>query len=219
MRFNKTKQDNSQYKWNYKVPKINQGKQTLNDMSLIVGFYDNYLVTKTGSLVGHLIVSGINLDLLNDIEQEDVFNDYNAFLMSTIGNGIKEEHQYSDTTIPVNMTNYIVNQKKKYIEEMELENTNNFKKELIASYIDHWTKVQQKKAMTTKKHILTVKVKLHDKTEESLLQAVQDLTEKLNQTKKDLEDSLSDFDIQAQILPVQEIEMILKNLINFKGKG
>ena len=130
MKFNKKKQNNSKYTWDYKVPKINQGKQTLNDMSLIVGFYDNYLVTKTGSLVGHLIVSGINLDLLNDIEQEDVFNDYNAFLMSTIGNGIKEEHQYSDTTIPVNMTDYIVNQKKKYIEEMESENTNNFKKEL-----------------------------------------------------------------------------------------
>ncbi len=79
MKFNKVKQEKSKYKWDYKVPKINQGKQTLNDMSLIVGFYDNYLVTKTGSLVGHLIVSGINLDLLNDIEQEDVFNDYNAF--------------------------------------------------------------------------------------------------------------------------------------------
>lgn len=209
--------DNS-YEWNYRSPKINSNKQTLDEMSLIIGSYDNYLVTKTGSLVGLLTVTGVNLDLLNEVEQEDLFKDFNAFLITSLSNNILEEHQYSDITTPVNMTDYIINQKKKYIEEIEKDKPIFFKKQLIASYIDHWSNVQAMKSMTTKTHIIALKIKIKDKTEETLFQAVQDLTEKLIQTKKDLEESLNDFDIQANIMTIQEVEKILKNLINFKGR-
>ena len=214
---NSTKKQKN-YTWDFKAPKINQGKETIDEMSLIVGSYDNYLVTKTGNLIGHLIATGINLDLLNEVEQEDLFKAFNAFLITTLSGDSEEIQQYLDIPTPVNMTEYIINQKKKYLEEKEKASPIYFKQELIASYIDHWSKVQAKKAMTTKKHILALKVPIKDKSEETLYQAVQDLTEKLNQTRKDLMESLSDFDIQVEIMTVQETEVILKNLINFKGR-
>lgn len=87
MRLKKSKTANKSAKldWDYQPPKINGGKETIDDMSLVVGMYGNYEVTKTGNLVGILEVSGINLDLLNETEQQDVFEDYGAFLMSTLG--------------------------------------------------------------------------------------------------------------------------------------
>ncbi|WP_461146139.1 hypothetical protein, partial [Salinifilum aidingensis] len=95
MRLKKSKIANksAELDWDYQPPKINGGKETIDDMSLVVGMYGNYEVTKTGNLVGILEVSGINLDLLNETEQQDVFEDYGAFLMSTLGEGVDEAGQ------------------------------------------------------------------------------------------------------------------------------
>ena len=71
--------------------------------------------------------------------------------------------------------------------------------------------------MTTKQHLLIVKVKIKDKSVESLDLAVNNLDEKINQVKRDLENALADFDLTAKILPSQEVLEVLKNLINFKG--
>ncbi|MDN5440335.1 MAG: conjugal transfer protein, partial [Lactococcus lactis] len=198
-------------------PKINGGKETIDDMSLIVGMYDNYQVTKTGNLVGILEVSGINLDLLNDNEQQDVFNDYGAFLMSTLGEGVDDTLQFIEPTIPVNMTAYINGLKRKYLDLKLNHPEQEFKINLLASYLDHFTTVQNSKNMTTKQHLLIVKVKIKDKSVESLDLAVNNLDEKINQVKRDLENALADFDLTAKILPSQEVLEVLKNLINFKG--
>ena len=101
---NKTANKSARLDWDYQPPKINGGKETIDDMSLVVGMYGNYEVTKTGNLVGILEVSGINLDLLNETEQQDVFEDYGAFLMSTLGEGVDDTLQFLEPTIPVNMT-------------------------------------------------------------------------------------------------------------------
>ncbi len=71
--------------------------------------------------------------------------------------------------------------------------------------------------MTTKQHLLVVKVKIKDKSIESLDLAVNNLDEKINQVKRDLENALTDFDLTAKVLSSQEVLEILKNLINFKG--
>lgn len=90
----KTASKSATLDWDYQPPKINGGKGTIDDMSLVVGMYGNYEVTKTGHLVGILEVSGINLDLLNETEQQDVFEDYGAFLMSTLGEGVDDTLQF-----------------------------------------------------------------------------------------------------------------------------
>lgn len=209
----------SNLKWEYEPPKINAEKETIDDMSLIVGFYENFVLTKSGNLIGILTASGINLDLLNDIEQEDVFNDYNAFLMATVGEQVNEHQQYSDIPLPVDMKGFLKNAKRNYLIEKNSENSNNFKVQLMASYIDHYQKIQQKQNLTSKVHLLTVGVKVADKTEESLLYAEKELSEKMEEYKRNLETAFNDFDLVARSLTSVEIKAIFKNLINFKGKG
>ena len=203
--------------WDYQPPKINGGKQTIDDMSLISGMYGDYEVTKTGNLVGIIEVSGINLDLLNDREQEDVFEDYGAFLMQTLGEGVDDSLQFLEPTIPVNMTAYLNGLKKRYLALQKEQPEQQFKIQLLASYIDHFTQVQESKNMTTKQHLLIVKVPIKDKSMTSLKLAVTHLEEKLDQVKRDLENALTDFDLTAKTLTSQEVQAILKNLINFKG--
>ena len=217
MKLKNTKAKKSQLEWDYEPPKINGGKQTIDDMSLVVGMYENYEVTKTGNLVGILEVSGINLDLLNDNEQQDVFSDYGAFLMSTLGEGVDDSLQFIEPTIPVNMTEWLNELKRKYLDLKNNHPEEEFKIQLIASYLDHFTTVQNSKNMTTKQHLLVVKVPIKDKTMESLDLAVNNLDEKINQVKRDLENALTDFDLTAKVLSSQEVQEILKNLINFKG--
>ncbi|MDN6084895.1 MAG: conjugal transfer protein [Lactococcus plantarum] len=217
MKLKNTKAKKSKLEWNYQPPKINGGKQTIDDMSLVAGMYENYEVTKTGNLVGILEVSGINLDLLNDNEQQDVFSDYGAFLMSTLGEGVDDSLQFIEPTIPVNMTEWLNGLKRKYLDLKNNHPEEEFKIQLIASYLDHFTTVQNSKNMTTKQHLLIVKVSIKDKTMESLDLAVNNLDEKINQVKRDLENALTDFDLTAKVLSSQEVQEILKNLINFKG--
>ncbi|WP_273718484.1 TrsD/TraD family conjugative transfer protein [Leuconostoc mesenteroides] len=217
MKLKNTKAKKSKLEWDYQPPKINGGKQTIDDMSLVVGMYENYEVTKTGNLVGILEVSGINLDLLNDNEQQDVFSDYGAFLMSTLGEGVDDSLQFIEPTIPVNMTEWLNGLKRKYLDLKNNHPEEEFKIQLIASYLDHFTTVQNSKNMTTKQHLLIVKVPIKDKTMESLDLAVNNLDEKINQVKRDLENALTDFDLTAKVLSSQEVQEILKNLINFKG--
>lgn len=217
MKLKNTKAKKSQLEWDYEPPKINGGKQTIDDMSLVAGMYENYEVTKTGNLVGILDVSGINLDLLNENEQQDVFSDYGAFLMSTLGEGVDDSLQFIEPTIPVNMTEWLNGLKRKYLDLKNNHPKEEFKIQLIASYLDHFTTVQNSKNMTTKQHLLIVKVPIKDKTMESLDLAVNNLDEKINQVKRDLENALTDFDLTAKVLSSQEVQEILKNLINFKG--
>ncbi|RND41252.1 TrsD/TraD family conjugative transfer protein [Lacticaseibacillus paracasei] len=204
-------------KWTYQPPKIDGGKQTIDDMSLFVGQYGDYLLTKTGHLVGLLNVSGINLDLLNDAEQEGVFSDYNAFLMSTLGDGVEDSYQFIEQTIPVDMTAYLNGLKARYLRANQDPTVTPFKKELIASYIDHFTQVQNSKAMTTKQHLVVVRVPVKDKAVESLEFAKTALSEKLNQTVRDIETALGDFDISVTIMDNQQVLKTLKDIINFKG--
>lgn len=217
MKLKNTKAKKSKLEWDYQPPKINGGKQTIDDMSLVAGMYENYEVTKTGNLVGILEVSGINLDLLNDNEQQDVFSDYGAFLMSTLGEGVDDSLQFIEPTIPVNMTEWLNGLKRKYLDLKNNHPEEEFKIQLIASYLDHFTTVQNSKNMTTKQHLLIVKVPIKDKTMESLDLAVNNLDEKINQVKRDLENALTDFDLTAKVLSSQEVQEILKTLINFKG--
>ncbi len=203
--------------WDYQPPKINGGKETIDDMSLVVGMYGNYEVTKTGNLVGILEISGINLDLLNSTEQQDVFEDYGAFLMSTLGEGVDDSLQFLELTIPVNMTAYLNGLKRRYLSLKNDHPKQKFKIQLLASYLDHFTKVQESKNMMTKQHLLIVKTTIKNKSVESLNLAVADLDEKIEQVKRDLENALTDFDVTAKVLTSQEVQEILKNLINFNG--
>lgn len=211
------KRKNNGNQWIYEVPKFNTGKETIDDMSLMMGMYGDYIVTKTGYLVGIIETTGINMDLLNEYEQEDVFDSYNAFLMSVIGEQVKERHQYMELTIPVDMEEYLMNLKKKYLQAKREPVPNLQFIRLTASYIDYYSNVQYKKNMTTKKHLLIVREKIKNRSLDELETAKESLIEKLDGLRRDLESSFSDVDMRAFILTGHEITDILKTLINFKS--
>lgn len=201
--------------WTYKPPLIDNGKETFDEMSLIQGIYEDFLVLKTGQITGVISVSGINLDLLSESEQTDLFDDYNAFLIGTFGEGY-ESLEFRETTVPVDMKEYIKHLKRIYI-NLKRENSNEiFKINLVASYIDHFTKIQNKSEMTTKKRIIVVSEPIKDKRYESLQLSARRLREKIIQIMKDLNNSLSDYDIQMRVLTGNEYRRDIKNLINFE---
>lgn len=201
----------------FEPKKIGKGKQTIFDMSLIQSVYRDYLVTKTGYLVGIIEISGVNLELLNESEQADVFETYNAFLMTTLGDASAEQQQYLDMTIPVDFEEFLLSYKKRYLQEIEKEEPNQARSSLIASYIDDLASKTRTQEMSTKKHLLIVREKIKDKTFTALNKKVTDLDEKTTQYINRLEDSFDSYDMQAKKLHSNEILAVLKNLINFSG--
>ena len=176
----KEKDTSKDLAFTWKPRPINKkGKETINDMSLIQATYEDVVITKTGYLIGMIEMTGINLELLNDEEQEDTFDTFNAFLMNTLGDSSNEVQQYIDTTSPVNIDDYLLSYKKRYLTE-----ENSAKKQLIASYIYDINQKSKAKEMNTKRHILIVKEKITDKSLVSLENKAQDLKDKIRNYKK-----------------------------------
>lgn len=199
------------------VPKPIKGKETISDMSLIRGMYKGYVVTKTGYLVALIEATGINLELLHEEEQTDVFDTFNSFLMSTLGDSSDEKQQYLDMTIPVDFDDYILSYKKRYLKEVESENPNMERAKLIASYIDDLIQKKNSQEMSTKKHLMIIRHKIKDKTISSLDISVRDLDDKVTQYISRLEDAFDGYDLQAKKLYADEVLTINKNLMNFSG--
>ena len=88
--------------------------------------------------------------------------------MSTLGEGVDDTLQFIEPTIPVNMTAYINGLKRKYLDLKLNHPEQEFKINLLASYLDHFTTVQNSKNMTTKQHLLIVKVKIKDKSKDQI---------------------------------------------------
>lgn len=213
----KETKDDQDLEFTFVPKKIGKGKQTIFDMSLIQSVYRDYLVTKTGYLVGIIEISGVNLELLNESEQADVFETYNAFLMTTLGDASAEQQQYLDMTIPVDFEEFLLSYKKRYLQEIEKKEPNQARASLIASYIDDLASKTRTQEMSTKKHLLIVREKIKDKTFTALNKKVTDLDEKTTQYINRLEDSFDSYDMQAKKLHSNEILAVLKNLINFSG--
>jgi len=194
-------------------PINSKGSETFDDMSLIAGLYQSFLVTKTGKLVGMIEISGINLELLNEAEQSYAFETLNTFLMNTLGDGTNEEQQFLDVPMPVDFNNYILSYKKRYLNE-----TNEARKELIASYIDDFNNKIFHNTLSTKRHFLVIYEPIKEKTKEALDTKVVDMNEKINLYINRLEDSFSMYNLQAKKIYPDEIIQVLKHMINFNGK-
>lgn len=199
--------------FDYEPQQLEIGKESLHDMSLIQAQYYDFLVTKTGYLICLLKGTGINLDLLNASEQEDVFSEFNAFLMSTLEE--EDVHQYLDMTIPVAFDDYVLFWKKRYLQVLEKEPANLAKITLIASYVDYYQTLQTTNEMSTKVHVIVLREKLTDKSKTSLELAAKHLTEKSTHFIRELESSLESYDMEVTRLNANEIRGILKHLFNF----
>lgn len=212
------------YEFTFVPSQLNKGKRSLEEMSVIQGQYQDYIVTKTGYLLSMIEVSGVNLDLLNAQEQADVFDDYNAFLIATLNEGTAQQ-QYIDKTTPVNLTNYVLFWKKRYLTVKEQQSqlpaqergTLTPMLNLIASYVHYYQELMANKEMTTKQHLIVISEKIKDKTFKSLEHARKELGDHSKGIIKAIGDTLGDYDIRARQLRGQEYKQVLKSLINHTG--
>ncbi len=205
------------YVFNYEPEIFDKGKQSIQEMSLIEAQYNDYLVTKRGYLVVLINVTGINLDLLTATEQEDVFDEFNAFLMSTLGENSKELQQYLDITMPVDFSEYILFWKHRYLTVLEEEPENKAKLALIASYVDTFSTIASSQEMTTKKHLVVLHEKIPKKHLSSLEQTALQLNEKVTQFIRQLENALNTYDVETRQLTAKECRDVLQHLLNFSN--
>ena len=203
---------NKSLEFTWQPRKINKHSETIEDMSIIQAPYMDFVVTKTGYLISMIEISGINLELLNDEEQTYVFDTYNAFLMNTLGDNSSETQQYLDMTMPVDFDRYILSYKKRYLLE-----ENPARKKLIASYIYDLQEKIRHNEMSTKRHILVIKEKIKESSLLALESSASELNAKILTYQNRLEDDFESYDVQAKKLYADEIQSILKHLINFNG--
>lgn len=196
---------------------LRNGKQSLQEMSLIEAQYNDFFVTKQGYLVALIQASGINLDLLTVTEQEDVFDEFNAFLMSTLGENSGEIQQYLDITMPVDFSEYVLFWQHRYLQVQQEEPENKAKLSLIASYVDTFSTIASSQEMTTKRHIVVLHEKIPKKHLASLEQTAIELEGKVTLFIRQLENILSTYDMTARQLTAKECRDVLQHLVNFSN--
>lgn len=193
---------------------VKKGQRTIQDISLIEGIYKDYVLTKNGFLVSILQVSGINLDLLAEYEQNRLFEDYGSFLMSQV----HDQLQMVSMTVPVDFRSYDLAWKKRYLRELETDEIrkNNYKRKLIASYIDHFQGIRLNDEMSTKQHFIVVREKMHKRTFQDLERAEIILTKKVQEITASLRSTFETYDISINKLFEKEILTILYRYFDFE---
>ncbi|WP_176527570.1 TrsD/TraD family conjugative transfer protein [Peribacillus butanolivorans] len=193
---------------------IKKGKSTIQDISIIEGIYKDYVLLKNGYLTSILQVSGINLDLLAEYEQNRLFEDYGSFLMSQV----HDQLQTISMTVPVDFRSYNLGWKKRYLHELEdKENTGNeYKRTLITSYIDHFQGIRMKDEMSTKQHFVVIREKMNKRTFQDLERAEIILTKKVEEMTNSLRSTFESYDITIRKLSEKDTLTLLYRSFDFE---
>lgn len=193
---------------------VKKGQRTIQDISLIEGIYKDYVLMKNGFLVSILQVSGINLDLLAEYEQNRLFEDYGSFLMSQV----QDQLQTVSMTVPVDFRSYDLGWKKRYLQELEDKERpkNDYKRKLIASYIDHFQGIRLNDEMSTKQHFIVVREKMKKRTFQDLERAEVILTKKVQEITASLRSTFETYDITVNTLFEREILTLLYRYFDFE---
>ena len=139
-------------------------KLYLQDISPIEGVYSDFVLLKTNELIVMIKVEGVNMDLLAEYEQNSLFEDYGAFLMSNTS----ESLQTVSMTVPLDLKRYNLYWKKRYldIKNSKMENTEakEHLKQLIVSNCLHYQEIALNSELTTQQHIVVLSQKLKKRT-------------------------------------------------------
>lgn len=137
--------------------------------------------------------------------------------MSTLGENSGEMQQYLDITMPVDFSEYLLFWQHRYLTVLEEEPENEAKLALIASYVDTYTTIASSQEMTTKSHIVVLHEKMAKKHLASLEQTAIQLEEKVMLFIRQLENTLSTYDVEARQLTAKECREVLRHLMNFSN--
>ncbi|MCQ6267836.1 conjugal transfer protein [Fictibacillus sp. WQ 8-8] len=193
---------------------IEKGQRTIQDVSIIEGLYKDFVLLKNGYLTSILKVSGINLDLLAEYEQNRIFEDYGSFLMSQVHDQI----QMISMTVPVDLRSYTLGWKKRYLNEVENKEKqkNDYRRTLIASYIDHYQGIRLKDEMSTKQHFVVVRERIKKRTLQDLEGAESILTKKVEEITNSLRSTFESYDLTISRLSEKDMLSVLYRYFDFE---
>jgi len=191
-------------------------KLYLQDISPIEGIYSDFVLLKSDELIVMIKVEGVNMDLLAEYEQNSLFEDYGAFLMSNTN----ESLQTVSMTVPLDLKRYNLYWKKRYldIKNSKMENTEAKKhlKQLIVANCLHFQEIALNSELTTQQHIVVLSQKLKRRTLIELGNAEDQLREKMVKVKNSIESMLEAYDVNLEILSTKETISTLHRFIDFK---
>lgn len=172
------------------------GKNTsIQEDSLILGFYKDYVVTKNGYVCGGLSITGVNTQLLTKFEQNDLLEEYSSF----ISNVLHDEPMIKTITEPVDISKYLNGLYRELLEELkENDNKSSRRGQLIASRILFVEEQISKGEMSTKKHYIYFKEKIQENNILQLDHAVNNLHERLNVNKEALTQAFSHYGLEIR---------------------
>ncbi|WP_416044941.1 TrsD/TraD family conjugative transfer protein (plasmid) [Clostridium tyrobutyricum] len=184
----------------------------IQDISPIEGVYEDFVYLKDNSLISMIKVEGINLDLLAQYEQNVLFEDYASFL----GQNKEDNPEIVSMTIPLDMKNYNLYWKKRYL-EAKANNANKHLLQLIASYCLEYQDMELSSDLTTKQHLIILSEKLKKRTIEELKLAEKTLNQKVKNVRNSLNTLLESYDAETTILNAKDIIIALHRFIDFKN--
>jgi hypothetical protein len=191
-------------------------KLYLQDISPIEGIYSDFILLKNNELIVMIKVEGVNMDLLAEYEQNTLFEDYGAFLMSSNN----EDLQTVSMTVPLNLKRFNQHWKKRYlsIKNSNMENTEAKKHllQLIAANCLHYQDIELNSELTTQLHLVVLSQKIQKRTLIELSNAENELREKMTKVKNALETMLEAYDVSLEILSTKETISTLHRFIDFK---
>ncbi|MDN4075501.1 TrsD/TraD family conjugative transfer protein [Fictibacillus terranigra] len=209
------KNANHKKEFDYEVDTlIKKGQRTIQDVSIIEGLYKDFVLLKNGYLTSILKVSGINLDLLAEYEQNRIFEDYGSFLMSQV----HDQMQTISMTVPVDLRSYTLGWKKRYLNEVENKEKqkNDYRRTLIASYIDHYQGIRIKDEMSTKQHFVVVRERIKKRTLQDLEGAESILTKKVEEITNSLRSTFESYDLTISRLSEKDMLSVLYRYFDFE---
>ncbi|MDQ1005409.1 hypothetical protein QFZ28_005987 [Neobacillus niacini] len=209
----KKKMDRTEF--DYEIESLlKKGQRTIQDLSVIEGIYKDYVLLKNGYLISILQVSGINMDLLAEYEQNRIFEDYGSFLMSQV----QDQLQTVSMTVPVDLRSYNLGWKKRYLQELENKDNagNEYKRKLIASYIDHFQGIRLKDEMSTKQHFIVIREKMSKRTFQGLDRAESILTKKVEEISNSLRSTFETYDLAIKKLSEKDTLTLLYRHFDFE---
>lgn len=185
---------------------------SFNDISPVEGVYSDFIYLKEHALVTMIKVKGVNLDLLSEYDQNQIFDEYGAFLAQNI-------HYYPETvsmTVPIRMSEFLRKWKKQHIRSGMDENVNENLKQLRASYLYEYQKTETDLSMAVKTHFIILKEKLKKPTPEYLQEAESKLKEKREEIMRSVKQVMDSYDSEQEILNAKEALSVLHQFFDYK---
>lgn len=211
---NKKNNNENQFEMINRYIKGDGQNQSIQEDSLIAGFYKDFVVTKDGYLSGGLAITGVNTELLTKFEQNDLLEEYSSF----ISNSLFDEPMIKTITEPVNIQYYIKHLYKEVI--LDMKNNDNVptrRGQLLASRILFLQDKLAKGEMSTKKHYIFFSEKITENTVAQLEHAVTRLHEKITVNKEALQQAFSHYGLETRPIYQTEYQNQFYALYDYKS--